>query len=167
MKSYGIKNYIWDLSLVRGLDYYTGFVFEIDAGKGIGSIGGGGRYDRLIGIYSGKDVPATGIALGFERIMELLKSDKKTNTQVYVIPITTINQSIKIAEQLRKTGINADIDLQERKISRSLNYVNKSGIPYAVIVGKKELAKKKIKLRDMKNGKEKLFTLKQVIKKLV
>lgn len=166
LKSYGIKNYIWDLSLVRGLDYYTGFVFEIDSGKG-GSIGGGGRYDKLIGVYSGKDIPATGIALGFERIIELLKKQKKTNTQVYVIPIKVTKQAIKITQQLRNAGINVDIDLQNRSISKNLNYASKSDIPYVAIIGKKELAKKKIRLRDMKKGKEKLVTIKQIIKKLI
>ncbi|MBD3262895.1 histidine--tRNA ligase, partial [Candidatus Woesearchaeota archaeon] len=168
LKNYGIKNYVWDLSLVRGLDYYTGFVFEVDAGKTIGSIAGGGRYDELIGIYSGKDIPATGIALGFERIIEILKAKpKKTTAEVFVVPIQTKKQSIKITEQLRKAGINTDIDLQERNISKNLSYASKSGIPYAAIIGKKELAKKKIRLRNMKTGKEKLLTIKQAIKKLV
>jgi len=167
LKDYGIKNYIWDLSLVRGLDYYTGLVFEVDAGKGIGSIAGGGRYDKLIGIYTGKDVPATGLALGFERIVDILRAEKaKTSTQIYIIPIKTEKAAIKIAQQLRYSGINTDMDLTGRSISKNLSYANKLGIPYVAIIGQQELAKKKIKLRNMRTGKEQLLTIKQVIKKL-
>lgn len=167
LKSYGIKNYVWDLSLVRGLDYYTGFVFEVDAGKGIGSIAGGGRYDKLIGIYSGKDIPATGLALGFERIADLLKKEEKLPVQLFIIPIQTLKQTIKITEQLRKAGIKTDIDLQGRSLSKNLKYADKLGIPYAAIIGPKELAKKKIRLRNMKTGKEKLLTIKQLIRTFI
>jgi len=166
LKSFGVKNYMWDLSLARGLDYYTGPVFEIIGGKGIGSIAGGGRYDNLIGMFAGQSVPATGLSFGLERVAEVLKLEKKkTKVKVYVIPIQTIKQSIKIAEQLRKAGINVDIDLQDRSISKNLGYANKLGIPYVAIIGKKE--KKNIRLRDMKTGKEQLMAIKQVIKKLL
>jgi len=170
LKYYKVENYVWDLSLVRGLDYYTGLVFEVDGGKNIGSIAGGGRYDKLIGIYAGRDIPATGLALGFERIADILNSEKPkadTNTQVYLIPIKTEKAAIKIAQQLRSAGINTDIDLAGRSISKNLSYANKFNIPYVAIVGQQELAKKKIKLRNMQTGKERLMTPKQIIEKLV
>ncbi len=168
LKSFGIKNYIWDLSLVRGLDYYTGFVFEIDAGGGIGSVGGGGRYDNLIGIYSGADAPATGLAIGIERVIDILrpKEKKKTSAKLYIIPINTQEQSIKIAQQIRNAGVNTDIDLQNKGISKNLSYANKLNVPYVLFIGEKELKAKKVKLRDMKTGKEKLMTAAEIIKKL-
>jgi histidyl-tRNA synthetase len=167
VKDFGIKNFVFDLSLARGLDYYTGFVFEIDAGKGLGSVGGGGRYDDMIGNFTGQKTPATGISLGLERIMEILKEKikpKKSATKVFVIPIG-INV-IEIMQKLRNSGINADTDLMERGISKNLEYASKQEIPYVIFVGKEELKKKKLKLKDMKTGKEQMLALKDVIKKI-
>lgn len=153
---------------MRGLDYYTGFVFEVDAGKGIGSIAGGGRYDKLIGQYTGADVPATGLAIGIERVIDILRPEekKKTNSKLYIIPINTQEQSIKIAQQLRNAGISTDIDLQNKGISKNLSYANKLNVPYVLFIGEKELKAKKVKLRDMKTGKEKLMTITEVTNKL-
>ncbi|MEK6923294.1 MAG: histidine--tRNA ligase [Nanoarchaeota archaeon] len=162
----GVRNYIFDLSLARGLDYYTGFVFEIDAGAGI-SVGGGGRYDTLIEVYSGENTPATGISLGLERLLSLLnKIEKKTIAEIFVIPINTLKASLQIVGELRKNGINTDFDLLGRNISKNLDYVNKQNIPYALFVGEKELSVGKVKLKDMKSGDEELMSVTKLIEKL-
>ncbi len=168
LEKFGIKNYVFDLSLVRGLDYYTGLVFEIDAGEGFGSVAGGGRYDTLIGAYTGVKTPATGLALGFERLYEILKIKvklKKSTTKVFVIPIGEID-AIPIVQQLRKAGINTDFDLMQRGISKNLEFASKQEIPFVIFVGKEELKKKKLKLKDMKTGKEQMLAVKDVVKKL-
>ena len=167
LKDFGITNFVFDLSLARGLDYYTGFVFEIDAGKEIGSIGGGGRYDDMIGNFTGQKVAATGISLGLERIIDLLKMKKiKTKTRVYVIPIKIIDKAIEIAEKIRNSGVNADIDLSGRDLKKNLDYVNKMEIPYVVFVGEQELKAGKVKLRNMSTGSEDLLDLRDAIENI-
>ncbi|MBI5332956.1 MAG: histidine--tRNA ligase [Candidatus Aenigmarchaeota archaeon] len=153
-----------DLSLVRGLDYYTGIVFEIGTKDGKLSLAGGGRYDKLVELYGGKPTPAMGIALGFARIVELMESRglldlPKTNTKIFVI---SIGDSLKVSRQitnltnkLRDSGISTEYDIMNRSLTKQLDYVNSKGIPYAIIVGEKELSKNMIKFKNMKSGEEK------------
>ena len=167
LRDFGIKNFVFDLSLARGLDYYTGFVFEVDAGKEIGSIGGGGRYDDMIGAFSGQKTPATGIALGLERILEVLKLKKvKTKTKVYVVAIKAVEKAIEITEMIRKSGVNADIDLTGRDLRKNMEYAAKMEIPYVVFVGEREIKEGKVKLRNMTTGSEDLLDLKDAIEAL-
>jgi histidyl-tRNA synthetase len=168
LEKFGIKDYSFDLSLVRGLDYYTGLVFEFDAGEGFGSVAGGGRYDELIGAYTGQKIPATGLALGFERLYEILKTktkQKKSNTKVFIISIAGVD-IIPMVQKLRKEGINTDFDLIGRGISKNLEFASKQEIPYVVLIGPEELKKKKLKLKDMKSGKEQMLSLQQMINKI-
>jgi len=159
----------FDLSLVRGLDYYTGPVFEIAAsGKGLGSIAAGGRYDDLIEMYGTKAVPATGISLGIERLLELLKPEMKTVARVYVAGVKDEfrKDARKIAAKLRKKGISVDCDLMGRKLKKQFDYVNSKGIPYMIILGGREMKAGKVTLRNMKDGKEKTITLDEAVKAL-
>src|SRR3989344_4040684 len=163
----------FDVSLARGLSYYTGTVFEaILKNSSIkSSVVGGGRYDRMIGNFLGKEgYPAVGISFGVDRIYDALMEKeqmmKKTNTKIYIIPIKTISESIKIAMQLRDAGIKTDIDLNDKGPSRNLEYANSLGIPYVLFVGKKELQENKLKLRDMESGKEEMVDIKNIIELL-
>jgi len=158
-----------DLSLARGLDYYTGPIFEVFAAKGIGSIAGGGRYDKMIGLFSGRDIPATGISFGIERLIEVMKEremieTKKSNINVSVVATTNEvrEQVLEIVQDLRKKNINADFDLRSRRLSKQLEYADSMKIPFVIIVGKKELEKDSVKIRDMKTGKEKVVKVKSI-----
>ncbi|MBT7903021.1 histidine--tRNA ligase [Candidatus Woesearchaeota archaeon] len=172
-------------SLARGLSYYTGTVFEVvlknqdfedENGKKIkftSSLSAGGRYDNMIGDYleSKKEFPAVGISFGLEPIVEVMKLSKKielkkTTVKAYVIPIKTFTESNKIAEKLRDSGINCDIDLVNRSISKNLNYANSFNIPFVIFVGQDELDQDKVKLRDMSSGEESLLSIKEVCEKL-
>jgi histidyl-tRNA synthetase len=162
-----------DLSLARGLDYYTGPIFEVFAEEGIGSIAGGGRYDKMIGLFLGRDVPATGISLGIERIMEVMRERKmadetKNKTKVFVVAVNdkVRDKVLEIAQMLRDKSIATDYDLRFRSLSKQLDYVNSFGIPFAVIVGEKELVKNSVKIKNMKTGKEEVIKIKELIKKL-
>lgn len=162
-----------NLSLTRGFGYYTGTVFEgfLKKSKITSSVCGGGRYDDMIGKYVGRgDYPAVGISFGLDVISEAMKLSKKnvekTKTKVYVIPINTTKKSIKILDKLRKSGINSDIDIVGRGISKNLDYANKLGIPYVLIIGPKELKKNKLSLKDLNSGKESSLSLEKIIKKL-
>ncbi len=170
---FGIKEIIFNPSLARGFSYYTGPVFEVYV-KGseiTSSFAAGGRYDDMIGKYSGKDkIPATGISFGLEVITEQIKKlkkiEKKSVVDVYVIPIKTIKESLGIVNELRKNDINADIDFSDRSISKNLDYCDKLGIDYVVFVGEMELKENKIKLRNMKTGKEELLTTGELIERV-
>jgi histidyl-tRNA synthetase len=172
--SFGIETVEFCPSLARGLAYYTGPVYEVFLkGSSIKSAAaGGGRYDNMIGSFlgGGRSYPATGIAFGLEVITEALKEkskfDKKSITQVFVIPIKAESESIKISEELRKAGIKTELDLLSRGISKNLAYANSMNIPFTAIVGEQELKQNKIKLRDMKSGKEELLSINEAIKKL-
>ena len=163
----------FDVSLARGLAYYTGTVFEaiLKNSKIKSSAAGGGRHDNMISSFLGKgSYPAVGISFGVDRIydalMEKEKTAIKTNTKVYVIPIKTLNESMRIAQQLRDAGINTDIDLLDKGPSKNLEYANSLGIPFVIFVGKKELQENKLKLRDMKSGNEEMNDIREIIKKL-
>ncbi|HLC60089.1 MAG TPA: histidine--tRNA ligase [Candidatus Nanoarchaeia archaeon] len=163
----------FDVSLARGLSYYTGTVIEtfLKQSNVKSSVCAGGRYDKMIGSLLEKgEYPAVGVSFGVDRIYDAMieKSEKKqkTNTKVYVIPIKTINEGIKIAQQLRDAGIKADIDLNEKGPSKNLEYANSLGIPFVLFVGKKELQERKLKLRDMVSGEEEMLSIFDIMKKL-
>ncbi|MEM4347881.1 MAG: histidine--tRNA ligase [Candidatus Altiarchaeota archaeon] len=162
-----------DLSLARGLDYYTGPIFEISATENIGSIAGGGRYDKMIGIFLGREIPATGISLGIERIIEIIKERKifsfeKTNTKVFVASTneTLFEETLKIANELREKDIPTTIDLRNRNLSKQLEFASSIGIPIVLIVGQKELREGKVTLRNMKTGEQKTVEIEKILEEL-
>lgn len=167
-------NVIFDLSLARGLSYYTGTVFEVYLKKGEvkSSLAAGGRYDKMISSFlnTTKEYPAVGISFGLDIILETIKLKKievkKSIVQVYIIPIKTLEDSLKIAQKLRDNGIKIDIDLMERGVIKNLEYCNNLEIPYVIFIGKKELAIDKLKLRNMKTGNEEYLSIDELIKKL-
>ncbi len=148
-------------SLARGQNYYTGNVFEVfDKQKRVtSSIGAGGRYDKMITdfIGDGNAYPAVGISFGLSSIYEILKNTKAndiSNTDIYIIPMNTEIQSLKLANDLREIGLNVDIEMQKRKLKKSLDYANKEKIPYVIILGEDEITAKKFKLKNMSNRNE-------------
>ena len=165
------KSVVFNPSLSRGLGYYTGPIFEVflKDDELAGSIAAGGRYDSMIGnfVNNKQDYPAVGVSFGMESIMLAMQKKvplKKCNTSVYVIPINTVVKCIRIADEFRKNDINADLDMNNKGISKNLDYADKLGIPYALIVGSDELQKKKLKLKDMQTGKERMLDIKTIIK---
>jgi len=170
-----------NLSLARGFRYYTGTIFEgfLNDSQVTSSICGGGRYDNMIADYAGSgEYPSVGISFGLDVIAEALKIENpdqiKTKVKLYVIPIKTTkeviqkatSESIKIIDKLRKENIPVDMDITSRAISKNLDYVDKLKIPYALIIGKKEINQHKYNLRNMKTGKEKLVSYEDLLRKL-
>ena len=155
------------------MSYYTGPVYEVylKDSKVKSSVAAGGRYDNMIGALLGKgDYPATGISFGLDRIydayLEKNKTKQKTVTKAYIIPIRMLKEALKIAQKLRDNNVNVDIDLMQRGVSKNLNYANSMSIPYVIFVGEDEIKQKKVKLRDMKSGKEKLMKIEEAISSL-
>ena len=162
IKEMELSEYVqFSATLARGQEYYTGTIFEVYQKNGEikSSIGGGGRYDNMIGnfIGNGREYPAVGISFGLDVIFEILKSNtelSKNNTELYIIPMQNKVQALKIANILRKQNINVDIEMNETKLRKSMEYANKEKIPYVVILGEDELKQGKVLLKDMENGEQ-------------
>ena len=174
LKNIGVKSAVFDVSLARGLAYYTGTVFEafLKKGKVTSSLAGGGRWDGMIGKFLGgnREIPAVGVAFGLAPIMDVLKENeemkKRSLAEVYVVPIKTVSESLSIVQELREANINTEMDLNGRGMSKNMQYANALGIPYVIIIGEDELKKKKVLLRNMETGDQLLLSLSAVIKKL-
>lgn len=160
-----------DFSLVRGIDYYTSTIFEF-AGEGIkSSIGSGGRYDNLIGIFSGKNITAVGASLGVDRILDLLdfsSSLQYTYSKVIInyIKENNFNYALEVANILRDNGINTEINLAQRNIANQLAHANALNIIFAIIIGDSEEKTKMVKIRNLIDGKEELMKIDEAIYKL-
>ena len=147
-------------SLARGQNYYTGNVFEVyeKNGKINGSIGAGGRYDKMIAdfINDGNEYPTVGISFGLSSIYELLKDNTmfndRSNTDIYIIPINTEIESLKIANTLRALDYNVEVEMKNKKLKKSLDYANKEKIPYVIIIGEDEVNTNTIIVKDMFNN---------------
>ncbi|MCL4365992.1 histidine--tRNA ligase [Patescibacteria group bacterium] len=163
-------------TLARGLDYYTGMIFEIEVeGYTAGSVAGGGRYDKLIGIASEKDIPAVGVAFGFDRIIEamdlldLFPADLTTSKVLVTVFSKELEQkSIDTAIQLRNKNINTELWLDpDSKLEKQLKYADQKGIQYVIIIGPDEAKENRLTLKNLKSQtQEKLITLDATIQKL-
>ena len=161
LKLYGIEDCQIDMGIVRGLDYYTGMVFEIDAPR-LGAekqIMGGGSY-TLSELFGGEPVFSTGFAIGIDRVVLALEAEKEIAVppllDAYVIPAKDDMRkyAFGIVARLRSNGLRADVDLMRRSLSKNLKYASSVNARYAVIVGKEEMAKRMVTLRDMKSGEQ-------------
>jgi histidyl-tRNA synthetase len=162
-----------DLSLVRGLNYYTGFIWEFVVekdGKRLPTIAGGGRYDNLIGIYSKRSIPAVGSSLGISRIFDVISSENEIRTyaKVFIAYLNEQNRdyAINAANALRGNGIYVDLNSTSRSLSKQLEYAGSLRIKKVIILGNKERESNKVKLRDMDTGQEELISLQEAIEKL-
>ena len=144
-------------SLVRGLSYYTGTIFEAYNEEIKGSIFSGGRYDNLIGTYVNKKIPAVGISFG--RILDYPNTEPKT-TEVLLISIDQDKKTISIMNSLRENNISC---FMMKKINKALDYASKSNIKFVIFLGKEEIKNKKIKLRNMDTGKENTYSEEDLI----
>ncbi|MBZ9572800.1 histidine--tRNA ligase [Patescibacteria group bacterium] len=164
-----------NLALVRGLDYYTGPVFEtiISDCPEVGSVFGGGRYDNLMGMFCEKEIPAVGVSIGIDRIfsaMDTLKMfpNKTAISQVLVTVFdkSTEIQSLKLTNELRKLGINTEIYLGEGNLSKQFRYANKKNISFVIIIGSAEIKENKVTLKNMATGEQKTIKNIDLIKNL-
>lgn len=166
LDAYGV-DYTLDFGIARGLDYYTGMVFEVYA-EGLGAqkqVCGGGSY-QLIQLFGGGNVPSTGFGIGFDRIMEICPLTPPAPKTLVMISKPDVHlEAIGFANELRKY-VPVHIDLMERNFKAQLSYANTINADYVVIVGEKELEAGKLTLRDMVSGKQELLTLEEIIEKV-
>jgi histidyl-tRNA synthetase len=152
----------YDLSIVRGIGYYDGIVFEgYDEAEEVGAVFGGGRYDGLCKIFGKRDIPATGVAGGVERLMISLEKANlfprtKPAAKVFIATVQADanSEAAKLANQLREKNIPTQINLKERSLSKQLEYVNASGIPYMIVLGRRELESRIVKIKNMSTREE-------------
>lgn len=167
--------YVEDPTLVRGLDYYTRTVFEVEApGAGVGSIGGGGRYDGLVELEGGKPTPGVGFAVGFERAMLALEAfggemadDVERCVYVANAGAELRGEVFSLANLLRSAGIRTECDYQGRSLKSQFKQADKVGAAYMVVIGGDELASGNVRLRDMGTGDEKLVARVELVDELL
>jgi histidyl-tRNA synthetase len=156
-----------DFSIARGLDYYTGMVFEIYC-EGLGAqnqVCGGGSY-RLAHLFGGSDIPSTGFAIGFDRIMEICTPSITKPTQVYVVCFDeTRREAMRIAKKLREHTVT-HVDVMRRRFKDQLSHANSLGASYAVLVGEDELKTGKLTLKNMRSGEQEQLSLDEIIERI-
>jgi len=171
-----LNNLVFDPSLSRGLEYYTGFFFEafLNKSKITSSLIGTGRYDKMIGQYlnSKQDIPGVGISFGVSVICDALEEKTDTNkrsfTQVFVVAVSDKERDYaqKIASDLRDAGINTDMDLLARGIGKNFAFADALGIPYVVVVGEDEMKQNKCTLKNMSDGTQEEVELSKLSEKV-
>lgn len=165
------KNLLIDPSLARGLDYYTGLVFEVVIeGSGIGAICAGGRYDNLCSLFSDQNFSGMGVAFGFERIMMIIEqrkllvnNDSSSKVLVTIFGKSELNNSLTIYNNLVNANIPAEIYVGTDNLSKQLKFADKKGIPFVIIQGPEEVENDQIIIRKMKTGKQKVLPTDQII----
>jgi histidyl-tRNA synthetase len=154
----------FDLYLARGLDYYTGPIFEtLVEEPRIGSITGGGRYDGLIGMFAGETIPASGTTIGIERIIDVMKELQLfkedvgggAHLLVAVFSPETWTESLRIASELRRVDISAESYLDAgKKLGKQFAYADKKGIPFVIVAGPDEIAKGEVTVKELSSGEQ-------------
>lgn len=177
LNSFGVsqENYIFNLGIIRGHNYYTGTVFEayLKDNRQLGALGGGGRFENLAGYYTDKKLPGVGMSIGLSRLYSLLSSNnllpkpKTTLTKLLIIPLgETINTCISISTELIKNNINAEVAFEQRSFKNKLKEANKRQIENILIVGEDEVNSKKYTLKNMSTGTQESLGLDDIINKL-
>ena len=166
---------VLDITLARGLNYYTGSIYEVSAKNvQMGSIGGGGRYDDLTGIFGLKNLSGIGISFGLDRIylvmeeLGLFKSVKKTKPEILFVNFgeNEALYSLKAIQQLRKNNIKAELYPDASKMKKQMNYANKRQIPFVAMAGSQEIEEEKFTLKNMATGEQEKLKLQEIIDKL-
>lgn len=163
-----------DLKIARGLDYYTGTVYEtfLNDYRKIGSVCSGGRYDNLAEYYTDKKLPGVGISIGLTRLfyqlnqMNAVKSKRNSISDVLIIPMAEedVGECLKVASKLREEKINTDLFLENAKIKKKMKYADKWNIPYVIIVGEEERNTGLYSLKNMETGKQVKISLNDIAK---
>src|SRR5690606_37576299 len=161
-----------DVTLARGLDYYTGAIFEVAAPKNVamGSIGGGGRYDDLTGVFGLKDVSGVGISFGLDRIYLVLEElglfpdaiDRSLEVLCVNFGDKESLAALKLINQLRKSGIKSDLYPSSAKMQKQMKYANNRNVPYVILIGEQELKDNSFVVKNMEKGSQKTYGLNNV-----
>jgi len=162
-----------DAGFARGLEYYTGMIFEVYVPELDIALAGGGRYDKLVELFGGEPTPAVGVAHGVDRIMLAMQEQKTTLTveeekRVMVIPVNESlnNEALKISEMLRSEGIAVETEVMRRKVAKALEDADRRGISHVIIVGERELSQGAVVLRDMQKKEQAVVKIEELVNKI-
>ena len=181
-KDYNFKNFEFDPSIIRGLEYYTGAIFEVNLkfdvtnNKGqiiqFGSIGGGGRYDNLVNNFGNFDAPATGISIGLDRLVYALMQKKEFKVKqsrpvvICVFDKNSMKEYINLQTIIRKEGISVEIYPGVSKLKKQMEYANKIKSPAVILYGENEIKSGKLTLRNLRSGKEQSIKIKELVNEI-
>lgn len=176
LKSFQVpeKNTNFDLTIARGLDYYTGTVYEtmLNSHPEIGSICSGGRYDDLAGFYTKQKLPGVGISIGLTRLFfqlkdaGIIKDEENTLSDVLIIPFDGfVKDAISLATELRKSGVKVFLYTEKAKLGKKMKYADGLSIPYTIMVGEDEVKNRKFMFKDMKSGEQEALSVEDIAKK--
>ena len=177
VRAFGVpdSNFKVDLTIARGLDYYTGTVYEtfLNKYREIGSVCSGGRYDNLAEFYTDRKLPGVGVSIGLTRLfyklneLNAIDANKKSMAKLLVLPMTeNIEKVIEIGSAIREAEIPTEIYLEDKKIKAKFKYADRLQIPYVAVIGDDEIANEKIALKDMRTGEQESLNIQEVIEKL-
>lgn len=159
-KRNGIQKIKFNPFMIRGLGYYTGNIFEVKE-RGKSTIAGGGRYDKSVGKYLNREIPAVGISFGLERVTQSSNIPIPAPVKAILISIQQSNATSSLTKKLRESGVPCISS--EDKIGKSLEYADSQGIPFVIFIGSEEVEKKKFKIRNMQSGEERMLGEKSLI----
>ncbi len=170
------KKFAVDLSIARGLDYYTGTVYEtfLNDYKKLGSVCSGGRYENLAEYYTDKKLPGVGISIGLSRFFyqidkeNILENENKSISKVLVVSMdeTGIGYALDVATTLRDNNINTEVFLEDKKLKAKFKYADKLHIPYVAVIGEEEIKTNTVTLKDMQSGEQEKLSIEEIIKKI-
>ncbi len=177
VKAFGVpnSNFKVDLTIARGLDYYTGTVYEtfLNEYRELGSVCSGGRYDNLAEYYTDKKLPGVGISIGLTRLfyklneLNALKEEQNSISKVLVVSMVEDNsKALEVATELRSENINAEVYLENKKIKAKFKYADRLAIPYVIVIGEDEIANNTVTLKNMQTGEQETLKIEEVIKKI-
>ena len=167
------ENFAVDLTIARGLDYYTGTVYEtfMTDHPEIGSICSGGRYDNLAEYYTDKQLPGVGISIGLTRLFYVLEEQKYLNDQlitspadVLILPMTDdLSPAIAFATKLRAAGVRTQLYTEQKKFKQKMTYADRLGVPYSAFLGEDEISQGKVSLKNMTSGEQRLLPVDEAV----
>ena len=177
LKSMGLdeNDYIFNLSIIRGHNYYTGTVFEtfLKGHREFGAVGGGGRFENLAGYYTEKNLPGVGMSIGLSRLFDvlcandLLPAPKNSNTDVNIIPLgQTLNHCLWLCSMLQKQNIKSSVAYEDRSFKNKLKEADKQQVPFVIIVGEDEIKEGKYSLKDMTKKEQLTLSLDELVLKI-
>jgi len=162
-----------DAGFARGLEYYTGMIFEVYVPELDIALAGGGRYDKLVELFGGEPTPAVGVAHGIDRIMLAMQEQKITlaaeeEKKVMIIPVNESlnNEALRISEMLRSEGITVETEVMRRKVAKALEDADRRGISHVIIVGERELSQGAVVLRDMQRKEQTVVKIEELVNKI-
>ena len=177
VKGFGVpdENYTVDFSIARGLDYYTGTVYEtvLNDYTELGSVCSGGRYENLAEFYTNKKLPGVGISIGLSRLfykleeIGVIKANEATCASVMVLPmVDDMAYALEVAGVLRQNKINTEVNYTKKSIKSMLNYANRIKVPYVIFVGEDEIKNKMYTIKNMTTGEQEILSIDEIIQKL-